>query len=230
MDNHYDVFIGNLQSTVTNEQLRDLFSEVGKINRIWINRSFDKITYGFIGFDNLFAAEEACNRFNGKQIDLFKITVRISEKTKLKLAAMPKKANDDNILLELPKKQGQTKNHQIKLHLLKDLKENKDIVKDFVKASFEVKNIASPQLQMIKTAAEPSSLTALESTVIRYFKSNDQKKDLQVDFDLSKGKLLTNDQYDKFFNVKLTKPRPLQKPKKRRIPIALDYRSVVDHD
>ena len=229
-DNHYDVFIGNLHCTVTNEQLQDVFSKVGRINRIWINRSFNKITYGFIGFDNLYAAEEACNRFNEKQIDLFKITVRISKQTKLKLAARPKKRDNDTILLELPKRQARSKNHQVKLHLLNDLKENKDIVKDFVKASFEVENIASPQLQMIKTAPEPVSLTALESTVIRYFKSTDQKKDLQVDFDLSKGKLLTNDQYDKFFNIQLTKPRPLQKPKKRRIPIALDYRSVVDHD
>ena len=82
---------------------------------------------------------------------------------------------------------------------------------------------------MIKTAPEPPSLAALESTVIRYFKSPNQKKDLQVDFDLSKGKLLTNDQYDKFFDIKLTKPRPLHKPK-RKIPIALDYRSTVDSD
>ena len=229
VDNHYEVFIGNLHCTVTNNQLRDIFSEVGKINRIWINRSFNKITYGFIGFDNLYAAEEACNRFNGKQINLFKITVRISEQTKLKLAARLKKPKNDSILLELPKKQCRNKDHQIKLHLLKDLKENKDIVKDFVKASFEVENILSPQLQMIKTAPEPPSLTALESTVNRYFKSPNQKKDLQVDFDLSKGKLLTNNQYDKFFNVKLTKPRPLHKPKeKRKIPIALDYRSVVN--
>ena len=231
MDNHYDVFIGNLQSTVTNEQLRDLFSEVGKINRIWINRSFDKITYGFIGFDNLFAAEEACNRFNGKQIDLFKITVRVSEQTKLKLAARPKKPNNDSILLELAKREGSSKNHQVKLHLLKDLRENKEIAKDFVQAWSEAEEIASPELQMIKTAPEPPSLTALESTITRYFKKTDQKKPLQVDFDLSKGKLLTNDQFDKFFNIQLTKPRPPKpKPQKRKIPIAYDYRSVVDHD
>ena len=132
-------------------------------------------------------------------------------------------------MLELPKRQNRCKNHQVKLLFLKDLKENKDIVKDFVKAWPEVENIPSPQLQMIKTAPEPPSLTALKSTVIRYSKSPNQKKDLQVDFDLSKGKLLTNDQYDKFFDIQLTKPRPLHKPKeKRKIPIALDYRSVVD--
>ena len=210
MDNHYDVFIGNLSTTVSNEQLRDLFSEVGKINRIWINRSFEKITYGFIGFDNLFAAEEACNCFNNKEVDSFKITVKVSEQTKLKSAVRLK---------------------ELQLHLLKDLKENKEIAKDFVQAWSEAEEIASPELQMIKTAPEPPSLTTLESTIIRYFKSTDQNKHLQVDFDLYKGKLLTNDQFDKFFNIQLTKPPPRQpkpQPKPRKIPIAYDYRSVVD--
>ena len=91
MNNHYDVFIGNLPNTVSNERLQKLFSQFGKVNRIWINSSFKKITYGFIGFDNLYAAEEACNRFNNKELDSFKITVRISEQTKLKLHAKPKK-------------------------------------------------------------------------------------------------------------------------------------------
>ena len=234
MNNHYDVFIGNLPTTVSTERLQDLFSQVGKINHIWINRSFTKVTYGFIGFDNLYATEKACNRFNNEKLDSFKITVRVSKQTKLKLTNKPKRPND-SILLELPKKKGPSKNHQVKLHLLKDLRENKEIARDFVQAWSEAEKIASPELQMIKTAPEPPSLTALESTIIRYFKKTDQKKPLQVDFDLSKGKLLTNDQFDKFFNIQLTKPRPPQpkpqpKPQKRKIPIAFDYRSVVDHD
>ena len=228
-DNHYDVYIGNLDSSVSSEQLEDLFGQVGKIKHIWINKSFAKMTYGFIGFVNLYEAEEACIRFNNKKINSFEITVRISNKTKLKSTIKRAERRNDSILLDLPKKKGPSKNHQVKLHLLKDLKENKDIVKDFKQVCFEIENIASPQLQMIKTAPEPPTLTALESTVIRYFKSPNQKKDLQVDFDLSKGKLLTNDQYDKFFDIQLTKPRPLHKPKKKRkIPITLDYSSVVD--
>ena len=231
MNNHYDVFIGNLQSTVSNERLQDLFSQVGKINRIWINRSFEKITYGFITFDNLYAAEEACNRFNNEKLDSFKITVRISEQTKLKLAAKPKRPND-SILLELPKKESKSKSYQLKLHLLKDLRENKEIINDFIQAWSEAENILfTDEFKTIKTAPKPPSLTALESTVIRYFKKTDQKKPLQVDFDLSKGKLLTNQQYDKFFNLKLSKPQPLKpKPKTtKKVPIAYDYRSVVDH-
>ena len=127
------------------------------------------------------------------------------------------------MLEKLPKKKGLSKNHQVKLHLLKDLRENKEIAKDFVQAWSEAEEIASP---------EPPSLTTLESTIIRYFKSTDQNKHLQVDFDLSKGKLLTNNQFDKFFNLKLSKPqrKPQPKPPKRKIPIAFDYRSVVDHN
>ena len=208
MNDYYDVFIGNLPATVSTERLQDLFTEVGKIDRIWINRSFAKVTYGFIGFANLYAAEEACNRFNNEKLDSFKITVRVSKKTKLKLANKPKRFNN-SILLELPKKKGPNKNHQVKLHLLKDLRQNKEIAKDFVQAWSEAENIVFPhKFEIVKTAPEPPSLTALESTVIRYFKSTDQKKPLQVDFDLSKGKLLTNKQYDKFFNIELTKLRP----------------------
>ena len=229
MDNHYDVFIGNLQATVLNERLQDLFSQVGKINHIWINRSFEKITYGFIGFDNLYAAEEACNRFNNEKLDSFKITVRLSEQTKLKLSAKPKPERpNDSILLELSKRENHCKSHQLKLHLLKDLRQNKEIINDFIQAWSEAENIPFCDFNIIKTDPEPPSLTALESTVIRYFKKTDQKKPLQVDFDLSKGKLLTNKQYDKFFNLKLSKPQPLKPKPQRKVPFALDYRSVVD--
>ena len=82
VDNSYDVYIGNLHSLVSHKQLEDLFGQVGKINHIWINESFEKITYGFIGFANLYEAEEACIRFNNKEINSFKITVRVSNQTK----------------------------------------------------------------------------------------------------------------------------------------------------
>lgn len=232
MTNYYDVYIGNLSTTVSTEKLKDLFCQVGQISHVWINQSFKRITYGFVGFTNLYAAEEACNRFNNQKLDFFEITVRLSNQTKLKLANKPKRANN-SILLELPKKKGHCKNHVVKLHLLKDLIENKEIAKDFVQAYSEAENIAFPEkFEIVKTTPEPPSLTALESTVIRYFKSIDQKKPLQVDFDLSKGKLLSNEQYDKFFNMQLTKPRPISQPKpiKRKIPIAFDYRSVVDDE
>ena len=59
----------------------------------------------------------------------------------------------------------------------------------------------SNEPHIIKTAPEPSNLTTLETTVTRYFKPTCKKDTLEVDFDLSKGKLLTNEQHEQFFNV-----------------------------
>ena len=206
MTNYYEVYVGNLSTTISKEKLKDLFCQVGQISRVWINQSFKKITYGFIGFANLVAAEEACKRFNGQKLDFFRITVRLSDQTKLKLKYKTKRPNN-SILLELPQKPAPSKSHLVKLNLSKNLRENKEIAKDFAEAYFEAENIPFPQkFEIVKTAPEPPNLTALETTVIRYFKSNCEKKPLQVDFDLSKGKLLTNEQYDKFFNMQLTKP------------------------
>lgn len=231
MTNCYEVYVGNLSTTVSTEKLKDLFCQVGQISRVWINLSFEKITYGFIGFANLVVAEEACKRFNGQKLDFFPITVRLSDQTKLKLECKTKtKRPNKSILLELPQKTNPSKNHLVKLKLSKNLRENKEIAKDFAEACFEAENIPFPQkFEIVKTAPEPPNLTALETTVIRYFKSTCEKKPLQVDFDLSKGKLLTSEQYDKFFNMQLTKPRPVAKPKPIKTkPIALDYRSVIN--
>ena len=227
MTARYDVYIGNLPATVSTEKLKDLFSQVGQIMHVWINESFKKITYGFIEFANLFAAEKACNQFNGHELDFFKITVKLSNQTKLQLKC--KIRPEKSILLELPKKTGICKNHLVKLHLLKDLRENKEIAKDFGKACSEAENIPFPEeFEIVKTAPEQPNLTALETTIIRYFKSTPEKKPLEVDFDLSKGKLLANEQYDKFFNMRLTKPQPVTKQQKKTKPYALDYRSVCD--
>ena len=50
---------------------------------------------------------------------------------------------------------------------------------------------------------------------------------MQVDFDLSKGKLLTTKQNDKFFNIQLAKPRPVREQKQNKTkPFELDYRGV----
>ena len=238
MDNYYDIFIGNLPASVTREQLQNQFSQVDNIKKIWINESFDKITYAFISFYNLIAAEEACNRFNETELDSFKITVRVSEKTKVKLFCCKPKSeaeptnNDGSILLELKKRENLSKSQRLKVLLLKDLRQNREIINDFIDAWTEIGHTPfSTDFNIVRTDPVPPSVTDLESTIVRYFKSTDQKKPLQVDFDLSQGKTLTNDQFDKFFNIRFTKPRPLKpEPKKRKIPIAFDYRSVVDHN
>lgn len=229
MTNSYEVYVGNLSTTVSTEKLKNLFSQVDQILHVWINPSYEKVTYGFIKFANAVAAEEACKRFNDQKLNFFQIKVRFSKQTKLKL---PKPhIRNNSILLELPKKTGCSKNHSVKKILVKNLRENKKIVKDFTEACLEAENIAFPQiLEIVKTAPEPPDLTTLETTVTRYFKPTCEKNTLQVDFDLSKGKLLTTEQYDKFFNMQLTKPRSVAEPKqnKKTKPFELDYRSVSD--
>ena len=203
MNNCYDVYIGNLSTTVSVERLKNLFSQVGKILSIWINQKNKRVTYGFIGFSNLIAAEEACKRFNDQKLDYFAIKVKLSKKTELKLKYRPKRPNG-TILLELPKKTGCSKNETVIRILRKDLKENKEISKDYEEAYLEAENIAFPKkLEMIKTAPETPDLTTLETTIKRYFKPTCEKKTLfkQVDFDISKGKVLTTEQDNKFFKI-----------------------------
>ena len=53
------------------------------------------------------------------------------------------------------------------------------------------------------------------------------KKELKADFDLSKGKLLTNEQYDneqydKFLNIQLTKQQPVKQKQKKKRPYSLN--------
>ena len=133
MTNSYEVYVGNLSTTVSTEKLKNLFSQVGQILHVWINPSFEKITYGFIEFANLVAAEEACKRFNEQKLDFFAIKVRLSEQNKIKLKVKPRRPNN-SILLELPTKTCCSKNHLVKKNLVKNLRENKEIVKDFTEA------------------------------------------------------------------------------------------------
>ena len=80
------------------------------------------------------------------------------------------------------------------------------------------------QPETIIIAPEITNEETLKKTIKRYFKPPCQK-DIEIDIDLSKGKRLTAEQNDKFFNLKLTKPRPCAKPKKENY-FSLDYRNV----
>ena len=160
---------------------------------------FKKITYGFVEFANLISAEDACEQFDDLKLDFVQIKVRLSEKTKNQLKLKKKESNNKSILLELPKKKA----------LVKDLRENKEIVEDFTKACLETENITFPQkCEIVKTAPELADLKTLETTIIRYFKPTCEKDNWEVDIDLSKGKRLTTEQNDKFFNLQLTKRQP----------------------
>ena len=82
--------------------------------------------------------------------------------------------------------------------------ENNEIVKDYAEAYLEAENITSAkEFQIIKAEPETPNLSTLETTILRYFKPCSEKNTLfkEVDFDLSKGKVLTTEQNDKFFNI-----------------------------
>ena len=101
MSHSYQVYVGSLPTSVSKEQLQNLFSQVGEVIQIWINPSFKKITYGFVEFASVISAEDACEKFNDLKIDFAKIKVRISDRTKNQLKL---KKKEPSLLLELAKK------------------------------------------------------------------------------------------------------------------------------
>ena len=224
MTEFFQVYVGNLLTSILKEELEDLFSEVGDVAFVWINPKYEAITYAFIGFHDSDTAKEACKRFDNYELNFCKIKVKMSFKS-VKI-----ESNRKGILLDLPKKKSCSKSHLLKKILVKNLRENPEIAKDFATACKEAEDITLPkQLQMIKTAPEQSDLSSLEETIIRNFKTPRQKNAVPVDFDLSKGKLMSTDEYDKHFNVILTKPRFLvPEIQKQTIPFELDYRSVCE--
>ena len=182
-----------------------MFRQVGKILSIWINRNFTKTTYGFIAFYYLTDAKKACEQFNNHNLDGFVIKVNLSLKTELKLKHSVRKKHK-GILLELPKrtkKKIPTKENKLRKILKQNFTDEK-MVKDFVEAYSEAENIDYNKPETIKTAPETITLETLETTILRYYRPAKYKNTLQVDFDLSKGKVLTTEQYDKFFKIKKT--------------------------
>ena len=184
-----------------------MFRQVGKILSIWINRNFTEMTYGFIAFHYLTDAKKACEQFNNHTLDGFVIKVNLSLKTELKLKNSVRKKRQDwlpkreGILLEFPKLI-RTKENILKDILRKNLASNPEIVNDFGKVCcFELENIDYKKPETIKTAPETPTLKTLESTILRYYQTGKDKNTLQVDFDLSKGKVLTTEQYEKFFKT-----------------------------
>ena len=220
MTESYEVYVGNLPTDVLKQKLEELFSDVGDIVSIWINPKYKQITYAFITFGDYDTANEACKRFDNYELNFSKLKVKMSFMN----------VGSKGILLDLTKKKGRSKSYLLKKLLVKNLRENPEIAKDFATACKEAEDITLPkQLQMIKTAPEQSDLSSLEETIIRNFKTPRQKNAVPVDFDLSKGKLMSTDEYDKHFNVILTKPRFLvPEIQKQTIPFELDYRSVCE--
>ena len=219
----YEVYVGNLQSNTLKSQIKDLFCKVADVGFIWINPKYKPLTYAFIGFDDLKSANDACKYFDNVTLNGNRITVRRSFKTV---------SSGKSILLDLPKRKGCSKSHLLRKILHKNLRQNKDIVEDFKMACQEMQNLTdTDQCETVSTEPEPCTLTALEETIVRNFKMPRQKKQIPIDFDLTKDQKLSNEQYDKWFK---TKSLPIQRLKqetetpKRKIPYEMDYRNVCD--
>ena len=219
----YEIYVGNLESNTSKLQLRNLFSKFGNVVSIWINPKYEPLTYAFIGFDNLKTANDACKHCNNVELNSKRITVRMSFK---------KVRAQDSILVELPKKTGCSKQHSLIKILHKNLRQNKDIVQDFKTACQEMEYLVDTnQCETVRTEPEQCTLETLEETIVRNFKKPRQKKQIPIDFDLTKDRKLTNEQYDKWFKMQLPIPEQQKQETetpKTKIPIVMDYRSVCD--
>ena len=120
MSKSFEVYVGNLPRDVSNQQLRELFSPLGDVLNIWINRQFKTLTYAFVRFADEKTCNKACERFDNYELGLSKLKVGMSFKK-----------NRESVLLDMQKKNCMTKSHMLKLRLLKDLRENRDIRESF---------------------------------------------------------------------------------------------------
>ena len=125
-----------------------------------------------------------------------------------------------------------SKSHLLRVILNKNLRQNKDIVEDFKTACQEMEYLTdADQCEITKTNPEPCTLATLEETVARNYKIPRQKKQIPIDFDLTKGKTLTNEQYNKYFKMQQQQQQQQQQQTeapKREKPYALDYRCVCN--
>ena len=207
MSNSYDVYIGNLSVATSREQLRELFSQAGEILFVWIKEAHQRFTYAFIAFYNLSDAKEACQIFNNRNLDGFIIKVNLSIRTQQKLSgSVRKKTNDASVLLNLPKREGKknpTGEDKLREILTENIKkQGESFVNLFTNALMELEDITSGKCELIKAEGEKPNLEVLEDVVVRYYKPC-KKNTLfkQVDFDISNGKVLTNEENMKYFKI-----------------------------
>ena len=230
MSESYEIYVGNLPTSVLKQELEDLFSQVGDVLNIWINPKYKQLTYAFIGFNDSDTANEACKRFDNYELDFFKIKVKRSFKN-IEIR------NARSILLDLPKKKGVSKSHSLKKILCKNLRQNPDMIESFKMATEEMRYLTdSTQCEVVKTNPEQCNLETLEETIIRNFKKPRQKKPIPIDFDLTKGKLMSLEQSNRWFNLQFETTTTQQQQQqqqqteivKKKIPFELDYRSVCE--
>ena len=230
MTESYQVYVGNLPANVLKQQLEELFSPLGDVVDIWINRKYKALTYAFIGFADSSTCNEACKRFDNYELDFFKLKVKRSFKN---IAWR----NEKSILLNLSKKTGVTKSHLLKKILNKNLRQNPDMRESFEMAMQETEYLTdSNKCEVVKHYGEQCNLETLEETIIRNFKKPRQKKAIPIDIDLTKEKLLSLEQSNRLFNLQFTSTETTQQQQqqqqqrtaRKRIPFELDYRSVCE--
>ena len=236
MTESYQMYVGNLPTNVSKQQLKELFSPLGDVVDIWINKKYKALTYAFVGFADSNTCNEACKRFDNYELDFFKLKVKRSFKN---IAWRNEKSNEKSILLNLPKKTGMTKSHLLKKILNKNLRQNPDMRESFKMAMQETEYLTdSNKCEVVKHSGEECNLETLEETIIRNFKKPRQKKAIPVDIDLTKGKLLSLEQSNRLFNLQFTSTETTQQQQqqqqqqqrtaRKRIPFELDYRSVCE--
>ena len=245
MSESFQIYVGNLPGDVSKLQLRELFSPLGDVLNIWVNRQFKTITYAFVGFTDVKTCNEACKRFNNYELGLSKLKVGMSFKNENKDKNKDKnKESRKNILVDFSKKTSMTKQHLLNLTLLENLRENRDIRESFKMAMQDAEYVTDiDKFEVVKHVAKPCDLETLEETIIRNFKKPRQKKPIAIDIDLTKGKRLSLERNDRLFNLKFettttttmmttttttTATGTKTKQERRRIPVSMDYRSVCD--
>ena len=53
MNDYFDVYVGNLSTSISKKQLQEFFAPFGDNDRVWINDTYRHHTYGFVTFYNL---------------------------------------------------------------------------------------------------------------------------------------------------------------------------------
>ena len=86
MSNFFDVYVGNIPVTISQQNLRDIFFPMGEIASVWVNTSYRKFRYGFVSFRYLKDAKKACEIFNSKKFDKLGLKVNLSSKIEKKLS------------------------------------------------------------------------------------------------------------------------------------------------
>lgn len=205
MNKFYEVYVGNLSVKISVQNLRDLFGAAGQIGSVWIKCNFKEVTYGFVGFDYLDDAQKACQTFHQKQIDGFILCVRLSNTTQKELNNCVRKRRDGSVLLQLPKNTGSERNkltNILRLDLVKATNHSKEFINDYISALREMEKISCTPCKEVKAEFEETDLQTLENIVLRYhYQPINRKKNIEIDIDLSKNKVLTSELNAKYFDI-----------------------------